>query len=92
MSGNRRKFVRRALSYPAKMTAIDGSWERNCRIVDVSDGGARLLTAQPLQTGEDFTLVLSNKTTRCCHVMWSVGSESGVRFIRPRREADEEIW
>jgi hypothetical protein len=36
--------------------------------------------------------VLSNKTTRCCHVMWSVGSESGVRFIRPRREAEEEIW
>ena len=44
-NSNRRKFVRRPLSYPAKIVATDGSWGRNCRVLDVSDGGAKLAHA-----------------------------------------------
>src|ERR1044072_9922247 len=33
-SSNRRKFVRRPLSYPAKIVATDGSLGRNRRVLD----------------------------------------------------------
>ena len=48
-NSNRRKFVRRPLSYPAKIVATDGSWGRNCRVIDVSDGGAKLALEKPAE-------------------------------------------
>jgi hypothetical protein len=79
---NRRKFARRTLNYPAKIIANDGSWGRNCRLVDVSDGGARLVTEQPIELPEDFTLALSGKIARRCHLKWIDDCEIGVTFVR----------
>jgi hypothetical protein len=81
--GNRRKSTRRALNYPAKIIANDGSWGRNCRLVDVSDSGARLITEEQLELPPDFTLALSNKIARRCHVTWVEDKEIGVEFVRP---------
>ena len=82
MSSNRRKFARRALTYPAKIIANDGSWGRNCRLLDVSDGGARLVTEKPLELPENFTLALSGKTARRCRLKWMDDCEIGVIFVR----------
>jgi hypothetical protein len=79
---NRRKFPRRPLTYPAKIIANDGSWGRNCRVVDVSDGGARLVTAEPFDLPENFTLALSRKTARRCRLKWMENCEIGVVFVR----------
>jgi hypothetical protein len=81
---NRRKYTRRALSnYPAKIIANDGSWGRSCRVLDVSDGGARLATETPLELPDNFTLALSGKIGRRCLLKWTEDCEIGVVFDRP---------
>jgi hypothetical protein len=84
-NSNRRKFVRRPLSYPAKIVATDGSWGRNCRVIDVSDGGAKLALEKPAQLPQEFFLALSvrGKAARKCHVMWTDENEIGVQFVVP---------
>ena len=88
-NSNRRQFVRRPLSYPAKIVATDGSWGRNCRVLDVSDGGAKLALEKPVELPADFFLALSMRggTMRKCHVMWTDDNEIGVRFVVPEEVA-----
>lgn len=84
MSSNRRKSARRAIGYSAKIIAIDGSWAHDCRVVDVSDSGAKLTIQEQSDLPKDFILALSmdGKATRQCHVMWVKDSEIGVVFER----------
>ena len=90
MKPNLRKHVRRPLAYPAKLVALDGSWGRNCRVVDVSEGGAKLVTEHPVQLPSDFFLAFSmrGKATRKCRVVWSADCEIGVEFEREPAEAE----
>ena len=84
MEANRRKAARRAIGYNAKIVASDGSWGRDCRVLDVSQTGAKLAVAQASDLPKDFVLALSmdGKATRQCHVMWATDSEIGVVFER----------
>lgn len=84
-TSNRRKFVRRPLSYPAKLVATDGSWGRNCRVLDVSDGGAKLALETPTELPKEFFLALSvrGKAARKCQLMWVDDNEIGVQFVMP---------
>jgi hypothetical protein len=86
-NSNRRKFVRRPLSYPAKIVATDGSWGRNCRVIDVSDGGAKLALEKPAELPQEFILALSvrGKAARKCQLMWTDENEIGVQFIVPEQ-------
>jgi len=81
MSTNRRKSVRRAIGYRAKIIASDGSWERDCRVLDVSQTGAKL-AVEPAELPRNFTLALSmlGNATRRCRVVWTANREVGVRF------------
>jgi hypothetical protein len=89
MASNRRKFVRRSIAYPARLVAIDESWGRDCHVVDVSDGGAKLRIEKPGALPLDFILALSmggrSKATRRCHIVWSDGNEIGVKFEARRK-------
>jgi hypothetical protein len=80
--GNRRKSSRRALNYPAKIVANDGSWDRDCRVVDVSNEGARLTTASPSELPADFLLAFTARTGRRCRLAWTEEKEIGVQFVR----------
>jgi len=84
MSSNRRKSARRAIGYGAKIVAPDGSWTRDCKVVDVSDSGAKLAIEEGAELPNDFILALSmhGNATRQCHVMWTNESEIGVVFER----------
>ena len=84
MSANRRKAVRRAIGYSARIIASDGSWDRACRVLDVSQTGAKLAVEQATQLPKDFILALSQQGTasRRCRVVWAGGSEIGVAFER----------
>ena len=84
MTANRRKFTRRSIGYSAKIVASDGSWGRDCKVIDVSDSGARLAIEAGAELPKDFILALSmdGKATRQCHVMWTTDSEIGVVFER----------
>lgn len=92
MKSNHRRFVRKPLGYRAKIVGPDGSWGRNCRVIDVSEGGARLITETPLELPDDFILALSMRgaaAKRRCHVVWKQDCEIGVEFLNaePRRAA-----
>ena len=88
MAANRRKAVRRAIAYNAKIVASDGSWDRDCRVLDVSDTGAKIRVEQAAALPSDFMLALSaqGKASRRCHVMWVKEAEIGVVFERRAQE------
>ncbi len=93
--GEKRKGPRVRLDHArrARMMGIDGTWQRECIIEDVSDGGAKLAVASieglPLK---EFFLVLSSTglAYRHCKLAWVNGDQIGVSFLRrgkPRRPA-----
>jgi hypothetical protein len=66
-----------------KLMAIDGTWCRECLLVDVSDTGARLLIAGFGTVIEEFFLMLSsigNPAFRRCKRAWIKGDQLGVWF------------
>ncbi len=85
--------------YTAKIMAIDGTWQRECKIGDVSDTGAKLTVHGSVDgiDAREFFLVLtaSGNAHRRCERIWLDGDEIGVRFLtdvpgRPPRSAWEE--
>jgi hypothetical protein len=70
---------------PARMMGLDGTWQRECTIENVSDRGARLtiddsIEGLPLQ---EFFLVLSSTglAYRRCRLIWVNGDQIGVAFL-----------
>ena len=70
---------------PARMMGIDGTWQRQCTVEDISDGGAKLrvndtIEGLPLQ---EFFLVLSSTglAYRHCRLAWVNGDQIGVSFL-----------
>jgi hypothetical protein len=88
MSGERRRMnrVQFGNGYTARITAIDGTWQRDCRIADVSDTGARLTIRGSLTNIDtnEFFLKLSptGPAHRRCQRVWLNGDEAGVRFLK----------
>jgi hypothetical protein len=64
---------------------VDGTWRRNCFLLDASASGAKLEiegSADVLQSKE-FFLVLSSTglAFRRCEMIWVDGAQVGVKFI-----------
>jgi hypothetical protein len=84
----RRNFERRQFGrgYNARIVAIDGTWQRDCKIGDVSDTGAKLTvrgSISDIDTREFFLLLSSTGTAhRRCERIWLSGDEIGVRFLK----------
>jgi hypothetical protein len=87
----RREHIRKPMTYPARISADDGSWMYPCEIFDVSVGGARLAVYCTPQTPlpQKFILRLSeiSDANRQCELTWRQGNEIGVRFIRAFSQA-----
>jgi hypothetical protein len=88
MVTERRNFdrVQFGRGYTAKAMAIDGTWQRDCRIGDVSDTGAKLTIHGSVEGIDmrEFFLVLSQtgNAHRRCERIWLNGDEVGVRFLK----------
>jgi hypothetical protein len=80
MFANRRKSERHAYSGGAKVHLGVGSLPRDCQIIDVSDGGARVL-AENLDVPAEFTIIFSTGQSRRCRLAWRIGCEFGAEFI-----------
>jgi hypothetical protein len=87
MSSNRRKSVRRTIGYSATIVAPDGSWTRKCRVIDVSESGARIALEQAAELPKDFVLSLAERgrPMRRCHLVWTADDQIGVEFDRPKK-------
>jgi hypothetical protein len=72
--------------YMARVMAIDGTWQRDCHIGDVSDTGAKLRIRGAINAidTQEFFLMLSptGNAFRRCERIWLDGDQIGVRFLK----------
>ncbi len=98
MGAERRNFgrVQFGHGYNARIIGIDGTWQRDCRVADVSDTGAQLTIRGPLEGLDikEFFLVLSTTGSahRRCERVWLRGSELGVRFLKEGLAKHKQEW
>ena len=79
MLANRRRFERRACRGLAKIQSGIGSLPRDCTIVDISEGGVRVI-AENFDPPAEFTLLLG-EGRRQCRLAWRIGCEFGAEFL-----------
>jgi hypothetical protein len=69
------------------MMAIDGTWHRDCLLIDVSDSGAQLAAEVSGLATDEFFLLLSSvgvPAFRRCRRAWVEGARMGVWFEKKR--------
>ena len=70
---------------PVSMMGIDGTWRRDCTMIDVSQTGARLLIEGSLEGLDlkEFFLLLSSTglAYRRCQLVRVEGNQIGVEFL-----------
>ena len=73
---------------PVRILAIDGTWSRDCLMLDVANEGAKLLLQQSVGglNLKEFLLALSTtgSSFRHCELAWLNGNEIGVRFVQKK--------
>ena len=67
---------------PTWMTVDDGVTRIECHILDVSPGGAKVVTDAALEIRDSFELALvpEHATRQSCEVVWRRGRTYGVKF------------
>jgi hypothetical protein len=82
-----RKYRRVSFERPfdTLMMGIDGTWCRECHLIDVSESGARLIATGSMEglNFKQFFLLLTPTGTisRRCELVRVNGEEIGVRFM-----------
>jgi hypothetical protein len=93
MHNERRKGAPRVrFDPPLKVTmmAIDGTWARECLLMDASDSGAQIVVKDSGVLTEEFFLLLSSigsPAFRRCKCVWVEGELIGVTFDKRRPAA-----
>ena len=76
---------------PASMMGVDGTWRRGCKLVDVSQTGARLRIEGSLEGLDlkEFFLLLSSTglAYRRCQLVRIAGDEIGVEFLAREKKS-----
>src|SRR5215210_6629595 len=80
----KRKSIRRTVTYPAFLDFGDGSPARECTFCDASQEGAQLAVADPNSLPNEFILALSSDgaARRRCRVIWRTATQVGVEFLK----------
>jgi hypothetical protein len=79
-SDERRGDTRRTALKGARILAKDGTVV-DCRLRNISDGGARLELAGPQLLPHTFELEIAGMSTRTCSLRWAKGNLVGVQFV-----------
>jgi hypothetical protein len=79
-SEQRRGELRRTALKSARIIAPDGT-RIECRLRNISDGGARLELGGQQLLPHTFQLEISGLPTRLCNLRWAKGNLVGVQFI-----------
>jgi PilZ domain len=73
---------------------IDGTWRRDCKMIDVSQTGARLCIEGSLEGLDlkEFFLLLSSTglAYRRCRMVRLAGDQIGVEFLKPDKKAKKK--
>ena len=80
----KRKKLRRSITYPAFLDLGDGSPALVCTLCDASQEGAQLAVADPKILPDEFILALSadGAARRHCRVVWRTERQIGVEFLK----------
>ena len=86
-TAEKRKNLRRTVTYPAFLDLGDGSPPRPCKLRDASAEGAQLAVADPNSLPDEFILALSfdGAARRRCRVMWRTDDQIGVEFLKDKK-------
>jgi hypothetical protein len=78
-----RKTARKRVSADAFLYTTDGQPLVECRLKDISAGGARLALSVPGEVPTEFLLSLSRdgSVRRRCQIAWRAENQIGVRFV-----------
>jgi hypothetical protein len=72
--------------FNVQIMGIDGSWRRDCLLVDISSSGARLIVSGSIEglALKEFFLLLapSGLVHRRCELVRVAADELGVRFLK----------
>jgi PilZ domain-containing protein len=81
--------------YPVNLMGVDGTWQRSCILLDVSQTGAKLEVDGPLDVlrAQEFFLILSSRglAFRRCELVRVDGTEIGVKFVAERKKKGRAI-
>lgn len=72
---------------PARIVAIDGTWSRDCLMLDAGDAGAKLefkASIADLNLTEFFLQISSTGVFRRCELAWVNGDQIGVHFVKTK--------
>ena len=75
----RRQLSRR----PAWFTVDDGATKIECFVLDVSPGGAKIMTDAAIDVRDSFVLALvpEHPKRQPCEVVWRRGKTYGIKFV-----------
>lgn len=78
-----RELRRHLNRHTASITLDNGATTRDCTVLDVSPGGARIVTDIGIDIGArlGLTLVPSRPRRLNCEVVWCRGTTFGVKFL-----------
>ncbi len=87
--GQRVEFER---GFPVVIMAIDGTWQRECLMLDASETGAKLSLGQGSLKGlelKEFFLLLSTvgSAFRRCELAWVNGEQFGAQFVQQTKQS-----
>jgi hypothetical protein len=68
---------------PAWLTVDDGETKRECFVLDVSPGGAKIVTDAAIDVRDKFALALvpDHPKRQPCEVVWRRGKTYGIKFL-----------
>jgi hypothetical protein len=80
-----RRSMREQVNFPAWIELGLRSQRRDCTVLDVSDGGARIALSSRDAPSKEFWLVFSKDGTRRrrCRVIWRSADQIGVSYLGP---------
>jgi hypothetical protein len=78
-----RKAVRTQVGSKVWIRFDDGFSVRECRLIDLSSGGVRILVKAPYDVAGLFSLLMTREAApgRRCRVKWRRGKEIGAEFV-----------
>jgi len=80
-----RRSRREPVYFPAWIESTLGSQRHECSVLDVSDGGARILVPARTRISKEFWLLLSKDGARRrrCQIAWRSDDQIGVSYLGP---------
>ena len=81
--GKQKRAERRLKQDFGALILLGGFARRDCKVVDMSEGGARLAIDGKTELPKTFSVVFApNASGKACQLVWRNGRMVGVKFVK----------